>query len=505
MWKMKFIINKNVTMKWINLNQESGVNSSHELLSTELEQVLQEFSKDSKELQDKIQYFEYKNKSKDGKYYVFSYNAITWEHIDDIKQKYMNQYKYKWEKGEIIITDDKWHEILGKEFRKNTKIYLKIRRNEDRCPVRFFDFKLSKGEQIYKCFIDTDGWTPHSIRQIYQDQSNKIIPEGEFQLLDLYENPYDESVIFKPWDVITIKFEKWESNAKAEENIEKVVEQIHHEESFIEDKPEQKPTIKETEEKESIYKEMIETQWIPLSHWNKNKPEISLTFDDWYWESYIRSILDTLRWSWIKATFFVLWECVKKSKNLWKQAIEDWHQICCHTYSHAYLNEWETTELFKWHWISSERRPGLIQAWDKNVKRLLWIDYYNTIKANNPWIPEVMNSATLLETELLMWEEEVRQSLWEDYLTEMKLNHPFFRFPGGCGSKRMENINVLKKYWYLAIWRNSEPKFEIPGKIENWDIPLFHFDQKNISALNQYISKLTTSWKKPKLISEIIL
>lgn len=489
-------------MPWNNF--EMGSNIDNESLLVETNQSLKEFKQ---ELQDKDQYFEYKNRSKNGEYFVFSYNAITWEHIDDIKEKYIDQYKYKGEKEGIIITDDKWNKLLDKELKKTTKIYLKIKMDKDRCPVKFFNFKLSKEEEVYKCFVDTDWWTPHSIRQIYQDQSDKTIPEEEFQLLDIYGNPYDKSVIFKPWDVITIKFKKSKADTKTERTIEETVEENYYEELLTEDGAEQNLTIDsaETQEKVSIFKEMIETQWIPLSHWNRNKSEISLTFDDWYWESYIRNILDTLRWSWIKATFFVLWECVKKSKNLWKQAIEDWHQVCCHTYSHAYLSEWGKTELFKWHWISPEKRPGLIQAWDKNVKRLLWIDYYNKIKAKNPWIPEVMDSATLLETELLMWEEEVKQSLWEAYLAEMKLNHPFFRFPWGCWSKRMENIEVLKKHWYLAIWWNSEPKYKIPEQIWNWDIPLFHFDQKNISALNPYLSKIKVSWKKTKLISELIL
>lgn len=493
-------------MRWNNLNQKNNVDFNHESLSKEYEQALQEFSKDSKELQDKIQYFEYNNRDWD--FYVFSYKAITWEHIDDIKQKYVDQY---WGKKErITITDDKWNTISDKELRWTSKIYLKIKRNEDRHPIKFFNFKLSREEAIYKCFIETEGWTPEKIRQIYQDQSDKIIPEEEFQLLDLNDEPYDESIKFKPWDIITVKLGKLETKERSsrEEPIEEKIEDNTTANKVTEQTTQEttEEAIKEAPEaKVSIFKEMIETQWIPLSRWDRSKPEISLTFDDWYWESYIRNILDTLRWSWIKATFFVLWECVKKSRSLWEQAVKDWHEICCHTYSHAYLSEWETTKLFEWHWIPAERRPWLVQAWDKNVKRLLWTDYYNKIKAKNPRIPEVMDSADLLETEILMREEEVRQNLWEAYLNEMKLNHPFFRFPWGCWSKRMENIEVLKKHWYLAIWWNDEPKFKIPEKVWNWDIPLFHFDQKNINALNPYISKIKASWKKTKLISELIL
>lgn len=253
------------------------------------------------------------------------------------------------------------------------------------------------------------------------------------------------------------------------------------------------------------YKEMIEKQTGPLTHWNREKPEISLTFDDGYWPENIRTILETLRWSWIKATFFILWECIRNTPNLWKQAIEDWHQICCHTYSHAYLSEWPTTELFKWHWIKPSNRPGLIKSWENNVIRLLWKDYYDKIKSENPKVPEAMNSASLLETEILMREKEIKQTLWEEYFSSMKLNNPFFRFPGGCGAKRSENIDVLKKHWYLAIGWNGEPKYWIPSKVRNWDIPLFHFDKTNISKLEPYLSRMKESGKNPKLISEIIV
>ena len=50
----------------------------------------------------------------------------------------------------------------------------------------------------------------------------------------------------------------------------------------------------EWEKKESPYKEMIENQKNPISRWNREKPEISLTFDDWYWPESIKNILEIL-------------------------------------------------------------------------------------------------------------------------------------------------------------------------------------------------------------------
>ena len=501
-------------MKWSDLKMESDVDYESESLLLETHQALNEYKQ---ELQDKNQYFEYKNRSNNGEYFVFSYNAISWEMINDIKQKYVDQ--YWWDKEWIIVTDDKWHGILDQKIKKTEKIYLKINRISNPHPIKFYNVGFTRDTK-YMCFIENYGRTPHNIRQMYQDQVDKVIPKEDFLLLDDNDNTYDESVKFKPNDVITIILKKSKSNEQnsmirnenkrtkgVEQNLNLgAVKDTANKDSYKSEFIQKQITHNhETQENINKYVDMIKQQWIPLSHWNKAKAEISLTFDDWYWEIHIRNILNTLRWGWIKATFFILWECIKKSKNLRKQAINDWHQICCHTYSHAYLSEWETTELFKWHWISPQRRPGLIKAWDENVKRLLWINYYNDIKSENPWMPQVMNSATLLETEILMREEEVRQSLWEDYLTEMKLNHPFFRFPWGCWSKRMENIDVLKKHWYLAIWWNDEPIYNMLTKVSNWDIPLFHFDKTNATTLYQYINKLISSWKEPKLVSEILL
>ena len=375
-------------MSWNNFEIKSDIDSESLLLETD--QSLKEFKQ---EIQDKNQYFEYKNRSKDGKWYVFSYNAITWERTDDIKQKYIDQYKYKGEKEEIIITDDKWNEILSKEFRENTKIYLKIKRNENRRPVLFINYNFSKDNDNIVCYIDADWWTPHNIRQIYQDQADKVIPEEDFLIQDGNGKTYDESARFKPWDAVIIKFkksetsekdshgekyteEKVEENNEAEEVEEQTTEEVEEQttEEHTQETPEE-ATQETAEAKISIFREMIETQWIPLSRWDRSKPEISLTFDDWYWESYIRSILDTLRWSWIKATFFVLWECVKKSRSLWEQAIKDWHEICCHTYSHAYLSEWENTEFFKLFGCEESSLSLSLRIIEKGICHLYGVGY----------------------------------------------------------------------------------------------------------------------------------
>jgi hypothetical protein len=59
------------------LELESSVDFENESLLAESNQVLQEFAQNREELQHEVQYFEYKNRSHDGEYFVFSYNAIT--------------------------------------------------------------------------------------------------------------------------------------------------------------------------------------------------------------------------------------------------------------------------------------------------------------------------------------------------------------------------------------------------------------------------------------------
>ena len=196
------------------------------------------------------------------------------------------------------------------------------------------------------------------------------------------------------------------------------------------------------------FKDLIEKQRVPLTHWNREKPEISITFDDGYWPDNIRHILNTLEWSWIHATFFVLWDCLKNTPDLWKQAIDKWHQVCCHTFNHIYLsNSSEITNLTSW-----LNKSIKIDEWVNNVKTLLWNEYFENIKnKSGEWFPSKIKSSILLETEILMWEAQIRNTVWEVYLQNLKQNYPFFRFPGWCGANRSENVAVLKKLWYLSI------------------------------------------------------
>ena len=200
------------------------------------------------------------------------------------------------------------------------------------------------------------------------------------------------------------------------------------------------------------YAELIQNIQEPIIRWDMTKPEFSLTFDDWYWSENINKILDILQENNIHSTFFVLWECLKQNPELWKQAIEQWHQICNHTYSHHYLKNQDTT---------------------------------------------------LLKEEIIQREETVKDILWEEYLNTMKSNFPFFRFPWWYWSSDTNPLNILKELWYLPIARSDDNR-QFWDKIRNWEIILMHFKEKDIERLESCILEAWEQNMKPKQITEIV-
>ena len=242
---------------------------------------------------------------------------------------------------------------------------------------------------------------------------------------------------------------------------------------------------------ESPYKEMIEKQTKPIDS-DPTKTEIAITIDDWYYPDQIKRMLDILDKKHIKATFFALWEVIAKNTNIRKDIINKWHQVCCHTYSHAYIEDAEYTELFKWHGISESSRIEHAKQREKYVKTLL-PDEYDRIREENPDAPRKVNTATLLDAEIHMWEIQVKKSLWEEYFDKMKKNFPFFRFPWKIWANRPENIAILKKYGYLSIGWTQEP-WKDTHKIWPWWIMLLHSNKKIADHFEQYLDDSWIIW-----------
>ena len=209
---------------------------------------------------------------------------------------------------------------------------------------------------------------------------------------------------------------------------------------------------KDVVEQWNIYDDLIQKVVAPIASWDLLKPEMSITIDDWCGWKYTDQILDTLAKYDVKATFFIPWTRIRMHAKQRRRAIDEWHQVCCHSYDHHYFRNSE---------------------------------------------PE------LLEKQILDREQAVLDSLWEDYLMKMKKNFPFFRFPWWCWDSKPEHLAVLKKLWYLPIhwssdtWQDWKP-------LNNGDIILFHVKPADFWRISKCAQQASKQWLKCKKVSEII-
>ena len=202
----------------------------------------------------------------------------------------------------------------------------------------------------------------------------------------------------------------------------------------------------------NIYDSLIQKVEAPIASWNLFKPEISITIDDWCGAKYTDQILDTLAKYNVKATFFIPGTRIKMHATQRKRAIDEWHQVCCHSYDHHYF---KTAE------------------------------------------PE------LLRKQILDWEQAIKDYLWEEYLIKMKNNFPFFRYPGWWWETIPEHVAVLTELWYLPIhwssdtWQDWKP-------LNNGDIILFHVKPADFWRISKCIQRAQAKWLMCKKVSEII-
>lgn len=192
----------------------------------------------------------------------------------------------------------------------------------------------------------------------------------------------------------------------------------------------------------------------PIILWDLSQPNVAITIDDGYWVESIKYMLDFFEKNNVKATFFVIWECLKLYPELWKKAAEQWHEICNHTMHHnKYFKTWNEAERF--------------------------------------------------ERELLWWEKNVREVLWEEYFAKMKKEFPFFRFPWMHWIRVKAYLDILKKHGYVPIWRRHTKNPE-PWNINNGDIFLWHFKNADTLNVRKNVEDVLREWKHPKTVSDII-
>ena len=192
----------------------------------------------------------------------------------------------------------------------------------------------------------------------------------------------------------------------------------------------------------------------PIILWDLTQPNVAITIDDGYWVESIKYMLDLFEKYKVKATFFVIWECLKMHPELWRKAAQQWHEICNHTAHHdKYFKTWNESERF--------------------------------------------------EKELLWWEDAVKMVLWENYLIKMKKNFPFFRFPWMHWIRVKAYLDILKKHWYIPIWwwHTKNPENQT---VNNGDIFLWHFKNQDTTNVRKSLEMALQDGKQPRTVSDII-
>ena len=200
------------------------------------------------------------------------------------------------------------------------------------------------------------------------------------------------------------------------------------------------------------YDDLIQKVDAPIVSWDLTKPEIAITIDDGCGAKNTEQILDTLAKYNVKVTFFIPWTRIRLHAKQRRRAIQEWHQICCHSYDHHYFRKSE---------------------------------------------PE------LLEKQILDWEQAVIDSLWVEYFDEMKKNFPFFRFPGWCWDSNPEHLAVLKKLWYLPFGR-SDCTWKNGKTLHNGELELFHVKEADFRRISECIQEAQKNWFSCKRLTEIV-
>lgn len=240
------------------------------------------------------------------------------------------------------------------------------------------------------------------------------------------------------------------SSPASAENIQKSKEEITQTLSLDEDSLKIQEQLRHQAHIQSLIPKIKE----PIVLWNLMQPKTSITIDDGYGKESIEYMLNLFEKNNVKATFFVIWECLRKYPSLWKRAVESWHEICNHTAHHN--------------------------------------KYFKT--ANEP---------QRFESELLWWEADVKSVLWEEYFARMKRNFPFFRFPWMYWIKVKAYLDILKKHGYIPIgW--SHTKNPIDDKVDNGDIYLWHFNNRDTANVRKNLELILQNGKQPETVSKII-
>ena len=205
----------------------------------------------------------------------------------------------------------------------------------------------------------------------------------------------------------------------------------------------------------------------------KNDSVLCLTFDDGGDKKSVQKALEVLDLYDIQCTFFVIGKYLKPHAELWKQAIEQGHQICNHTQNHKWLSELSNEEVKK---------------------------------------------------EILDWEASAAEALGEEYVAGMKEKFPYLRLPGGAASKSKRVMGILSELGYTPVGWNIEsyyavlrhhdlkkdPVADIAGEVSahiakkasGGSIILLHFNPYDTTRLDTILDGILAKKLTMELLSE---
>ena len=194
----------------------------------------------------------------------------------------------------------------------------------------------------------------------------------------------------------------------------------------------------------------------PLCYKTVPKSWVCLTVDDGSSNASIRSMLKTLKRYDVKCTFFVIGTYLLRKDNqpLWRQAVQDGHEICYHTMRHQYVT-------------------GMTK------KQIL--------------------------ADVAAWERAARTVLGDSYVIPK-----YARLPGGSGSYDSRVLNTYSECGYTVIrWnvdtltgpraRKISIKQYIRRAVGPGAIILTHFNGADASALPGYIVWLKQKYRMGRL------
>ncbi|MDD4496300.1 MAG: polysaccharide deacetylase family protein, partial [Eubacteriales bacterium] len=163
-----------------------------------------------------------------------------------------------------------------------------------------------------------------------------------------------------------------------------------------------------------------------------------ITFDDGYNEKAIKKVLEVSKTYDVKLTFFIVGALLEEYPELWKEAVEDGHEICNHTYGHCDLNKLSSGEV---------------------------------------------------KNQILKWEIAAEKVLGSEYVNKMKNDYPYIRLPFGSGSSSKRIMQIISEAGYIPVGWAVETCYAV----------LRHYNLKraDIEDVSAEVSRHITSTTKP--------